>query len=74
MDDSFMIEVTSIIRKRRQELKLSQKELAMLVGTHRTWITNLENMRSESITTKMLSKVLTELRIDLKLTYDAWEQ
>jgi transcriptional regulator with XRE-family HTH domain len=74
MEDGFMIEVTSIIRKRRQELNLSQKELTMLVGTHRTWITNLENMRSESITTKMLSKVLTELRIDLKLTYEAWKQ
>lgn len=71
MDDSFMIEVTSIIRKRRQELNLSQEELAVLVGTHRTWITNLENMRSESITTKMLSKVLTELSIDFKLTYEA---
>jgi len=67
METEFMVKITMAIRKRRQELELSQEELAILVGTHRTWVTNLENRRSESITTKMLSKVLAELKIDFKL-------
>lgn len=55
------------IRKRRQEMGLSQKELAIKVGC--TWqsISNVE--RGKECTTELLSKLADSLGLTLDLIY-----
>ena len=64
MKNLFLIEVGSKIRECRINQKLSQEELADLVGLHRTYIGSIER-GEKSITIVTAQKIANGLKIKL---------
>ena len=67
--DRMMQEIAILIRQRRLELGLSQKDLSELAfGTsnNKAWVSNIETGVRANLTAKMLFKVLSTLRIKIE--------
>ena len=65
-DDAFSFYFGEIIKNRRKELKLSQKDLAELVGKKRPYISRIEN--GEDIRLSNFSLIANALNLSIQLT------
>ena len=68
---NMMQEIAVLIRQRRLELGLSQKDLSELAfGTsnNKAWVSNIETGVRTNLTAKMLFKVLSTLGIKIQYT------
>jgi DNA-binding XRE family transcriptional regulator len=55
-----------VIKRARQERNLTQKELAKLIGVHKTQISRIEN-NPNNVTIKLLLRVFSALKSKVKL-------
>ncbi|MBI9060866.1 MAG: helix-turn-helix transcriptional regulator [Marinilabiliaceae bacterium] len=65
-DDAFLYYFGEIIRNRRKELKMSQDQLAELVGKKRPYISRIEN--GEDIRISNLVLIANALDLSIQLT------
>ena len=65
-EDAFSFYFGEIIKNRRKELKLSQKDLAELVGKKRPYISRIEN--GEDIRLSNFSLIANALNLSIQLT------
>jgi len=65
-EDAFSFYFGEIIKNRRKELKLSQNDLAKLVGKKRPYISRIEN--GEDIRLSNFSLVANALNLSIQLT------
>ncbi|PKP47336.1 MAG: transcriptional regulator [Bacteroidetes bacterium HGW-Bacteroidetes-1] len=65
-DDAFSFYFGEIIKNRRKELKLSQNELAELIGKKRPYISRIEN--GEDIRLSNFSLIANALNLSIQLT------
>lgn len=63
-----LIELGSLIKATRKDLKLSQTELAAKAGVSRARIEALENTRIAEIGFKHLMRILNSLGLDLRVS------
>jgi transcriptional regulator with XRE-family HTH domain len=63
-----LVELGSLIKATRKDLKLSQTELAAKAGVSRARIEALENTRIAEIGFKHLMRILNSLGLDLRVT------
>lgn len=63
-------EVAQVIYDLRQELGLTQQQLADLVGTSRTVITRLEDADYEGLSLSMLRRIAAALDRKLRIEFD----
>jgi len=64
-EDAFSFYFGEIIKNRRKELKLSQKELAELIGKKRPYISRIEN--GEDIRLSNFSLIANALNLSIQL-------
>lgn len=64
-----VLEIGTIIKKRRKELGLTQKYLAALANTGVRYISDLENGKETTQLGKLLD-VLNVLEIEMELSYE----
>lgn len=64
-----VLEIGTIIKKRRKELGLTQKYLAVLANTGIRYISDLENGKETTQLGKLLD-VLNVLEIEMELSYE----
>jgi len=65
-EESFSIYFGEIIKNRRKELKLSQNDLAELIGKKRPYISRIEN--GEDIRLSNFSLIVNALNLSIQLT------
>ncbi|MCK5846194.1 MAG: helix-turn-helix transcriptional regulator [Bacteroidales bacterium] len=65
-DDAFSFYFGEVIKSRRKELKLSQKDLAELIGKKRPYISRIEN--GENIRLSSFSLIANALNLSIQLT------
>ncbi|NOR75722.1 MAG: helix-turn-helix domain-containing protein [Draconibacterium sp.] len=65
-EDAFSFYFGEIIRNRRKELKLSQNDLAELIGKKRPYISRIEN--GEDIRLSNFSLIANALNLSIQLT------
>ena len=65
-DDAFSVYFGEIIKNRRKELKLSQNDLAELIGKKRPYISRIEN--GEDIRLSNFSLIANALNLTIQLT------
>ena len=65
-EDAFSFYFGEIIRNRRKELKLSQNDLAELIGKKRPYISRIEN--GEDIRLSNFSLIASALNLSIQLT------
>ena len=67
---TFMQKVGQFIKERRKDLNLKQSELSMLAfgsASHQVVISNIENNKVDSVTTKTLETILAVLNVSIVL-------
>lgn len=65
-DEAFSFYFGEIIKNRRKELKLSQNDLAELIGKKRPYISRIEN--GEDIRLSNLTLIANALKLSIQLT------
>ncbi len=65
-EDSYTYYLSEILRSRRKELKLSQKELAHKIGKQRPYISRVEN--GEDLRLSNFIQIATALGLNFNLT------
>jgi len=65
-EDAFAFYFGEIIRNRRKKLKLSQEDLAKIIGKKRTYISRIEN--GEDIRLSNFSLIANALNLSISLT------